>query len=77
MKFGLGRKASDIFVIIYLAGTLLLRFVLEPQLGGHFLISIGIGLFALLFLWALSKSKIINPSWFGLLGDTKNNSTEN
>ena len=71
MKFGLGRKASDIFVIIYLAGTLLLRFLVEPQLQGHLLISIGIGLFALLFLWALSKSGIINPSWFGFI-DTKN-----
>ncbi len=69
MKFGLGQKASDVFVVIYLAATLFLRFVLEPQLRGHLLISIGIGLFALLFLWALSKSKIINPSWFGLLGD--------
>ena len=73
MKFGLGQKASDVFVVIYIAATLLIRFILEPQLGGHILISIGIGLFALLFLWALSKSKIINPSWFGLLGDKKTN----
>ena len=73
MKFGLGQKASDVFVVIYIAATLFVRFILEPQLGGHILISIGIGLFALLFLWALSKSKIINPSWFGLLGDKKTN----
>ncbi len=67
MKFGLGKKASDIFVVIYIVGTLYLRFLIEPQLQGHLLISIGIGLFALLFLWALWKSKIINPSWFGLI----------
>ena len=71
MKFGLSRKASDIFVVVYLGATLFIRFVLEPQLGGHLLISVGIGLFALLFLWALSKSKLINPSWFGLFGDKK------
>lgn len=69
MKIGLGRKASDVFVIIYILVTLYIRFHLEPQLGGHFLISIALGLFALLFLWALSKSKLIDPSWFGLLGD--------
>ncbi|MCW8848378.1 MAG: hypothetical protein OQJ81_00255 [Melioribacteraceae bacterium] len=71
MKSGLSQKASDIFVVIYILITLYVRFLLEPQLGGHILISIGIGLFALLFLWALSKSKIINPSWFGLLGKKK------
>ena len=71
MKFGLGQKASDIFVVIYIIATLFIRFLLEPQLKGHFLISVGIGLFALLFLWALSKSKLINPSWFGLIGKRK------
>jgi hypothetical protein len=67
MKSGLSQKASDVFVVIYILITLYVRFLLEPQLGGHILISICIGLFALLFLWALSKSKIINPSWFGIL----------
>lgn len=74
MKFGLGQKASDVFVVIYIGVTLFIRFMLEPQLHGHFLISIGLGLFALLFLWALSRSKIINPSWFGLLGNKKKTS---
>ncbi len=74
MKFGLGKKASDVFVVIYLGVTLYVRFLLEPQLHGRFLISIAIGLFALLFLCALTKSKIITPGWFGLLGDkTKKN----
>jgi hypothetical protein len=71
MKFGLGKKSSDVFVVIYLAASLYLRFILEPQLGGHIIISIGIGLFALLFLWALAKSKIINPTWFGLFGNNE------
>lgn len=75
MKRGLGQKASDVFVVIYILITLYIRFILEPQLGGHILISIVIGLFALLFLWALSKSKLINPSWFGLLGNKKDNTS--
>ena len=66
MKFQLGRKLSDLFVTVYIISTLFLRFYLEPQLHGQFLISIGVGAFALLFLWALAKSKVINPSYFGL-----------
>ncbi|MEM1214142.1 MAG: hypothetical protein AAGJ82_00555 [Bacteroidota bacterium] len=67
MKLQLSRTASDIFVIFYLLGTLLLRFLLEPQFQGNALVSVGIGAFALLFLWALQKSEYIQPSWFGLL----------
>lgn len=66
MNFQLGRKLSDLFVTLYIITTLFLRFYLEPQLNGHFLISVGIGAFALLFLWALAKSKVIRPSFFGL-----------
>ena len=57
---------SNIFVVLYIAATLLLRFYLEPQLKGNYLISVALGLFALLFLWALIKSKIIRPSLMGL-----------
>ena len=71
--FQLGEKASDLFVIIYILTTLWLRFKLEAQLNGHFLASVGLGAFALLFLWALNKSKFINPSWFGLLGKKPGN----
>ena len=71
MKLQLGQKASDVFVVIYVVGTLFLRFVIEPQLSGRIFISIALGAFALLFLWALVKSKFINPSWFGLMGSTK------
>ena len=66
MKFQLGRKLSDLFVAVYIISTLFLRFYLEPQLHGQYLISVGLGAFALLFLWALAKSKVINPSYFGL-----------
>ncbi len=66
MKLQLGPKASDIFVAIYLGITLLGRFLLEPQLQGRYLVSMILGAFALLFLWALTKSKIINPTFFGL-----------
>lgn len=67
MKLQIGKTASDIIVAIYLLGTLLVRFFLEPQLNSNYLISIMLGLFGLLFLWALVKSKILNPGWFGLL----------
>lgn len=57
---------SNIFVILYLAGTLRIRFMLEPQLQQRYLISILFGLFALLFLWALIRSKVIKPTILGL-----------
>jgi hypothetical protein len=66
MKLQLGKKASDVFVAIYIVATLFARFMIEPQLQGRYFLSIVLGAFALLFLWALSRSKIINPTWFGL-----------
>lgn len=69
--FPIGQKASDIFVLVYLGLTLFLRFMLESQFQGRYLISIGLGVFALVFLWALTRSNIINPSWFGLLPTKK------
>ncbi len=53
---------SNIFVVIYLLGTLYFRMMIEPLLHGHYLISLGLGTFALLFLWALIKSKLIRPT---------------
>ena len=67
MKLRLGPLASDIFIAIYIIVTLLGRFYIEPMLKGHFLISIFIGLFALLIIWVLVKLKFLNPNWFGLL----------
>ncbi|MBK9254648.1 MAG: hypothetical protein IPM42_04105 [Saprospiraceae bacterium] len=57
---------SNIFVIVYAASTLLMRIWLEPQLQGKYLISIGMGAFALLFLWALIKSGFLRPTILGL-----------
>ncbi|MCI5080818.1 MAG: hypothetical protein MRY78_03955 [Saprospiraceae bacterium] len=65
--FPLGRKLSDLIVTIYVLLTLFLRFIIEPQLQGNFIISVLLGGFALLFLWALVKSRILNPSYFGLM----------
>lgn len=66
MKLSIGKKASDFIATIYIIATLFLRLFLEPQLDGHMILSIAIGLFALLFLWALIKSKILNPTFFGM-----------
>lgn len=67
MKLQIGKTASDIIIAIYLTVTLLIRFFLEPQLQSNFVVSILLGLFGLLFLWALIKSRILNPNYFGLL----------
>ena len=66
LKPKFGKTISNIFVITYLLGTLFFRFVLEGQLHGHMLASVALGLFGLLFLWALYKSEVINPTIFGL-----------
>ena len=57
---------SNIFVILFLASTLWVRFLIEPQFKGHYFISLALGVFALLFLWALIKTKIIRPTVLGL-----------
>ncbi len=57
---------SNIFVIVYIALTLLVRIFLEPQLQGQYLISIGMGAFLLLFLWALIRSGLLKPTILGL-----------
>jgi len=67
MKIQLGPKISDIFVAIYLTATLAFRFYLEPQFNGFIVVSLLFGGFMLLFLWALVKTKFLNPNWFGLL----------
>ena len=69
MKLQLNGLASDIFITIYLFVTLLVRFLLESQLHGRYAVSMFIGGFGLLFLWALVKSKVLNPNYFGLMGE--------
>lgn len=71
MKFKLSPLASDIFIAVYIVITLLGRFYIEPMLNGNFLISIFLGLFALLVIWVLVKLKFLNPNWFGLINNNK------
>jgi len=58
---------ADIIITIYLLGTLLLRFMVEPTLENRPFISIAVGAVLLLFLWALIKTKVLVPDYFGLL----------
>ena len=60
----LGEKLSNVVVALYILLTMYIRFLVEPQLRGNFFVSIGLGLFALLFLWAMIKSKFLNPSFW-------------
>lgn len=71
MKLRLNPLASDIFIAVYIALTLLGRLYIEPMLNGNFLVSIFLGLFALLVIWVLVKIKFLNPNWFGLINNTK------
>jgi len=57
---------SDLFIAIYVLATLGLRFYLEPQLQGNFFLSVAVGAFALLFLWALIKARVLRPGMLGL-----------
>jgi hypothetical protein len=63
-KLRLNTYWSNVFVGVYILGTMYLRFLIEPQFNGNILVSVGLGLFALLFLWALAKSRFINPSFW-------------
>jgi len=65
-RFGLGPSASNVVVVLYVFGTLLMRFLLEQQLQGRFVISLAMGAFALLFLWAMIRSKVLNHALLGL-----------
>lgn len=73
MKFQLSPFLSDFFIGIYLLATLLLRFYVEPQLGGNTLASMILGALALLFLWAMIKSNFLQPNFFGLLKKAESN----
>ncbi|MEM1119723.1 MAG: hypothetical protein AAGJ18_04705 [Bacteroidota bacterium] len=58
---------SDLFIVAYLGGTLLLRFYLEASLQGAYMVSILVGGFGLLFLWAMIKGGLLEPNYFGLI----------
>lgn len=51
-------------MVLYIFGTLFIRFLIEEQFQGYFLLSIFLGGMLLLFLWALIKSDVLNPEWF-------------
>ena len=65
--FQLSSRTSDIFIAIYLLLMLFFRFQIENQFRGKYMISIFFGIMTLLFLYALIKNKILNPTYFGLL----------
>lgn len=57
---------SNVLTVVYIVVTLFLRIYLEPQFQGNYFISLLLGLFAILFLWAMIKSDFIRPTLFGL-----------
>lgn len=60
----MNQTLSRIIVVLYIGSTLFWRIMLEPQLQGHFVFSICLGLMALLFLYALIKIRVLRPNWF-------------
>lgn len=58
---------ADIIIAVFLLSTLLVRMMVEPALQKHPLISIGLGVVMLAFLWALIKIGVLDPNYFGLL----------
>lgn len=58
---------ADLIVSAYLLATLFLRFTIESTLTDRPLLSIILGVVMLVFIWALIKTKIIQPHYFGLL----------
>lgn len=67
-------RIADIIVATYLAATLYLRLQVETSLTGRPLISIGLGVVMLLFLWATIKVGLLAPDYFGLLKRSKRTS---
>ena len=72
MKISLNPKASDIFIAIYVAITLFIRFKFEHN---NYAVSQGLsiifGVCGVAFLWSLIKLKFLNPNWFGLFSVNK------
>lgn len=59
---------ADILLSVYLLLTLFLRITIEGALTTHPILSIFLGLVMLAFIWALIKTKVLQPNYFGLLG---------
>ncbi len=66
MKLQLKPLTSDIFISVYIAVTLFLRFQMEGNGQVSPMNSLFIGASFILMIWALIKLKILNPNWFGL-----------
>lgn len=64
--------AADIIVSIYLLVTLFFRFQAEKGLADHPIFSILGGVVLLGVLWALIKTNILAPNYFGLMGKQSN-----
>ncbi|MEM6261085.1 MAG: hypothetical protein AAGI38_01155 [Bacteroidota bacterium] len=64
MKIRLSKTPSRAIIITYILLTLGFRFYVEPQLNGVVWISVALGIFGLLFLWAMIRSGVLNPDWF-------------
>jgi len=67
MNLKLNPLFSDIFILIYVALTLLIRFKLENQVVLNPLLSLFIGFLFVIIIWGLIKIKFLNPNWFGLI----------
>lgn len=58
--FQLNRLQSIIFLGVYGAITMAVRFYIEPLLGGNFILSVGIGLALLGIVFLLVKIGVLN-----------------
>ncbi|MCH2035179.1 MAG: hypothetical protein MK202_16855 [Tenacibaculum sp.] len=72
MKFQISPRASDIIILIYVIGSLYLRFYFESKVQISPLNSIVIGLSFVVIIWSLVKLKVLNPNWFGLFSKSSN-----
>jgi hypothetical protein len=71
MKFSLGPLTSDIFILIYVAITLYLRFKLEHEILLSTTNSLLVGGVFVGVIWVMIKTKVLNPNWFGLFKTKK------
>ncbi len=58
--FQLNRTQSIVFLVIYGAVTMALRLYIEPFFRGNFLLSIGVGLVLVAFIFLLIRIGVLN-----------------
>lgn len=66
MKFSLSPMVSDIFIVVYAAVTLYLRFKLEHDMVLSTTSSLMVGGIFVFIIYVMIKTKVLNPNWFGL-----------